>query len=119
MQMLRVCQDALRKLSVDDSKGFAAVIQIAVIGAGFSAGEIARASGYDTGTIIKWYQGVMAPPRKETRSQIHVLIVGLVTDRLKHWEQARSSVAGLQEVKRKRRAPILPAHVMLQSPQTG
>ena len=93
---LSACCLALATLDHEDDASFAAAVQIAVAGAGFSASELGRALSYDTGTIIKWYQGVMAPPRAVARQEVIEVIKVLVERRLGEWKAAETSADAIR-----------------------
>jgi hypothetical protein len=116
---LQACVAALVEIDFNDDADFAAAVQVAVAGAGFSAGELGRALGYDTGTIIKWYQGVMAPPRSVVRQEVVEVIKILVDRRLKEWRAARDSVDGIRKVSERQRDGRLSLRLVPADVDTG
>jgi hypothetical protein len=105
---LIACRAALAKLDYENDSSFAAAVQIAIAGAGFSAGELGRALSYDTGTIIKWYQGAMAPPRLVAREEVVEVIKALIERRLTEWQSARDSADGIRRISQRGRGGAPP-----------
>jgi len=101
------CCDALDKLDHRDDSSFAAAVQIALAGAGFSASELARSLGYDTGTVIKWYQGQMAPPRDVVRQEVVETLKVLVQRRLAEWQSVSDSAEGIRRINQRGRGDQL------------
>ena len=87
---------------------FATAIQ-AFLAAGFSAGELGRAARYDTGTVLKWAQRSMAPPRDESRRSAIASMQALLETRFRNWGDVDSATDGLKSNrKRTQSADIIP-----------
>ena len=93
-------QSILAVLDGRDVDEFGTGVQ-AMLAAGFSAGEIARAVQYDTGTILKWSQRAMAPAREESRLIVVAGLRALLAERLESWVNSGNAPEGLKTNRRK------------------
>lgn len=65
--------------------------------AGFTAGELARASRYDTSTVIRWAEGATAPRAEDTRAEIRDDCLALLDRRIENWAGAQEAIADQME----------------------